>query len=170
MSKEVFATAPMVILMFDRLMTQQSWLIVLRLRWLPYTLLLSPFVWFVPSVLRWFDPVRTADSSMGIGLKSISPWQYLRTQPEVIWHYLGLTVWPKQLCFDYVWRIQDDPWIYLSLGASLLGLIGFATVGYWRCVTKSGQFGFGLAGWLILTFFLILAPTSSFMPIADIAF
>ncbi len=170
MSKEIFASAPLAVLLFDRLVTRDTWRAIARRRWLPYTLMLSPYIWFVPSVLRWFDPVRTAESSMGIGLKSISPWQYLRTQPEVIWHYLGLTVWPKQLCFDYVWRIQDNPWVYLPLGASLLGLIFFAAVAYWRCVAKGGQFGFGLAGWLMLSFFFILAPTSSIMPIADIAF
>ncbi|XZE51431.1 tetratricopeptide repeat protein [Planctomycetaceae bacterium SH139] len=170
MSKEIFASAPLAVLLFDCLVTRDMWRGIVKRRWLPYALLLSPYIWFMPSVLRWFDPVRTAESSMGIGLKSISPWQYLRTQPEVIWHYLGLTVWPKQLCFDYVWRIQDNPWIYLSLGASLLGLIGFAAVAYTRCVAKNSKFGFGLTGWLILTFFLILAPTSSIMPIADIAF
>jgi tetratricopeptide (TPR) repeat protein len=170
MSKEVFASAPLAVLLFDRLVTRDPWRWIAKRRWLPYTLLLSPYLWFTPSVLRWFDPVRTAGSSMGIGLKSLSPWQYLRTQPEVIWHYLGLTVWPKQLCSDYVWRIQDNPWIYLPLGASLLGLIFFAGAAYWRCVTKGRNFAPGLAGWLILLFFFILAPTSSFMPIADIAF
>jgi tetratricopeptide (TPR) repeat protein len=169
MSKEVFASAPLAVLLFDRLLSRAPWLQIAKTRWLPYILLLSPYIWFVPSVLRFFDPVRTADSSAGIGLKSISPWQYLRTQPEVIWNYLSLTVWPKQLCFDYLWRIQDNPWIYLPLGASLLGLIFFGSVAYWTGVAKGGKFLYGLGGWMILVFFFMLAPTSSIMPIADIA-
>lgn len=170
MSKEIFASAPLAIFLFDKLLTRGTWLSIAKKRWLPYTLLLSPFTWFVPSVLRFFDPVRTAEGSMGIGLRGISPWQYLRTQPEVIWHYVGLTLWPRQLCFDYVWRIQDNPWIYLPLGASIVSLIVFAGLAYWRTVTNGGSFASGLAGWLTLLFFFILAPTSSIMPIADIAF
>ena len=162
MSKEVFATAPLVILMFDRLVTQQPWLTVLRLRWLPYLLMLTPFLWFVPSVVRFFDPVRTQGSSMGLGMKQLSSWEYLRTQPEVIWHYLGLVVWPKDLCFDYLWRIQNDPKVYLSLGAGICAALLIAAGCYLRHRTA-------LAGWLGLTFFLILAPTSSVMPIADLA-
>jgi tetratricopeptide (TPR) repeat protein len=238
MSKEVFATAPLVILMFDRLMTQQSWLTLLRLRWLPYLLMVTPFLWFVPSVARFFDPVRTQNDSMGIGIESINSWQYLRTQPEVIWHYLQLVVWPRDLCFDYLWRIQDDPKIYLSLGASIVALFLLALGCYFRglasaerherpsgssesekaaensgsiesanetlvvpasagmsdlptfedslkterpTISKPGRLRaahnsaaantkwLGMAGWLGLTFFVILAPTSSVMPIADLA-
>ena len=162
MSKEVFATAPLVILMFDRLMTQQSWLIMLRLRWLPYLLMLSPFLWFVPSVAHFFDPVQNQESSAGIGMENLNSWEYLRTQPEVIWHYLGLVVWPKDLCFDYLWRIQNDPKIYLSLGGGICAVLLLAAGCYFRHRTA-------LAGWLGLTFFLILAPTCSVMPIADLA-
>jgi len=170
MSKEIFATAPLVMLLLDRLITRDSWRSIAARRWVPYGLLLSPFVWFVPKVMFFFDPVQTADSSVGMGLKTVSSWQYLRTQPEVIWHYLSLTVWPRQLCFDYVWRIQDNPWIYLPLGASMLGLLIAGCGLYYRGGVTSGRFWAGIVGWMILTFFLILAPTSTIMPIADLAF
>ncbi|QDS91722.1 photosystem I assembly protein Ycf3 [Roseimaritima multifibrata] len=174
MSKEVFATAPLAVLLLDRLLTRQPWLAIARLRWLPYALMISPFVWFIPSVSRFFDTERTRGSSMGLGMDRITPWEYLRTQAEVIWHYVGLVVWPKDLCFDYVWRIQANPWIYLPLGAALIAVIVGALACYGRAIRQSAAtstqtFAIGLAGWLGLIFFFILAPTSSFMPIADIA-
>ncbi|CAK8991881.1 Protein O-mannosyl-transferase TMTC2 (Transmembrane and TPR repeat-containing protein CG4341), partial [Durusdinium trenchii] len=170
---EVFATAPLVILLFDRCVTGQSWRAIFKTRWLAYFLVMSPFVWFVPSVLRWFDPSRS--TSMGFGLKSVSSWEYLRTQPEIILHYLRLSCWPDPLCFDYAWRVQQNPILYLSLGMVILLLL---TAGAWLYVTGLGESdgeatpsqstAKGIAGWLILTFFLMLAPTSSFMPIADL--
>ncbi|MEM7474848.1 MAG: tetratricopeptide repeat protein [Planctomycetota bacterium] len=171
MSKEIFATAPLAILLFDRLVTRSDWVAILKQRWLPYALSLSPFIWFFPSVFRWLNPVQVSTgSSMGFGLESISSWEYLRTQPEIIWHYLYLTIWPKQLCFDYVWTIQDKAWVYLSLGLLILAMLSTAGWMYWRGAVQRVSFSAGLAGWLLLTFFLILAPTSSIIPIADLAF
>jgi tetratricopeptide (TPR) repeat protein len=97
---------------------------------------------------------------MGFGLKTISWWQYLRTQPEVIAHYLRLSFWPHPLCFDYVWKIQNRAGVYLPLGGLLLCVLGLGT--YWQTRGR-------LAGTMILGFFLILAPTSSIMPITDLA-
>ncbi|WP_197451779.1 tetratricopeptide repeat protein [Rosistilla oblonga] len=174
MSKEVFATAPLAVLLLDRLLTRQTWFSIARLRWLPYALMLSPYVWFVPSVSRFFDPERTRSSSMGLGMDRITPWEYLRTQAEVIWHYIGLVVWPKDLCFDYLWRIETSPWNYLPLGAAIVAVIVVAMVCYGRGIRQTANasartFSIGLAGWMGLSFFFILAPTSSLMPIADIA-
>lgn len=170
LSKEIFATAPLVILLFDRALLANSWREIITKRWFPYFLMLTPYVWFVPSVLRWFDPQRS--TSMGFGLKSVSAWEYLRTQPEVIFHYLGLSFWPTPLCFDYAWRIQHNSLIYFSLGAVILVILGVGIWLYTRGLNaldtrRWARYGV-LAGWLILSFFLILAPTSSIMPIADL--
>lgn len=174
MSKEVFATAPLVIVMFDHWITRQSFVTILGRRWLPYGLMMTPYIWFIPSVSRFFDTTKTG-SSMGLGLESLSSWQYLRTQPEVLWRYLRLCVWPDDLCFDYVWGVQSNPWIYLPLGATILCLVGLGGYLYYRGTPvhrseRPSTREYGLAGWLILTFFFILAPTCSVMPIADIAF
>ncbi len=174
MSKEVFAMAPFVVLMFDRWLTEERWRRILRRRGYAYGLMFTPYLWFVPMVSRFFDPVRSANSSMGIGMRQISAWEYLRTQPEVIWHYLSLVIWPKNLCFDYLWRIQNNPLVYLSLGLGLLACLGGATWAYCRSIsqpTPMGRFDkrCGFAGWLTVSFFFVLAPTSSFMPIADMA-
>ena len=183
MSKEVFASAPLSVLLFDRQLTRQPFMRILRQRWPAYVWMASPFVWFVPSVSRWFDPSRS--SSMGMGMEQLNSWEYLRTQPEVILYYLKLAVWPHPQSIDYVWRIQQRPEIYLSLGAVIVSMI---TAGGWLYIR--GLLGAlparddapdktsdtetpvapGLFGWGVLTFFFILAPTSSIMPIADLAF
>lgn len=158
LSKEIYATAPVVIALFDRCCLATSWKEVFQKRWATYLLMATPLLWFLPSVARWFDPHR--NTSMGFGLKTISSWQYLRTQPEVILHYLRLSFWPDPLCFDYVWKIQNRPVVYLPLGGVLLTALGLGM--YWQTRRQ-------LAGTMILAFFLILAPTSSVMPIADLA-
>jgi hypothetical protein len=107
MSKEVFATAPLSIFLFDRQISRQRFRELFTRRWPAYALMLSPFCWFVPSVSRWFDTSR--ETSMGLGMKEVNSWEYLRTQPEVILHYLKLTVWPHPQSIDYVWRIQQQP-------------------------------------------------------------
>jgi protein O-mannosyl-transferase len=176
LSKEVFVSAPLSLLLFDRLFTRDSFATIIKHRSLPYLLMLTPLFWFIPNVMPLVRPASlsgvptTTPVSAGFALETITPWQYLRTQPEVIWHYLYLTVWPKRLCIDYVWRIQDNPFVYIPLGASMIGLLAFGVASYWRATSGHAPFSFGLAGWLMLTFFFILAPTSSVIPIADIAF
>lgn len=174
LSKEVFATAPLVILLFDRLATGE-WAPILRKRWLSYLLMLSPFVWFVPMMTRYFDTSRNA--SMGFGLKSISSWEYLRTQPEVILHYLKIVLWPEPLCLDYGWRVQHNPVIYFSLGSIIVLTLLTGFVCYFKGISNTGSktssnrsLSRGLTGWMILAFFLILSPTSSIVPIADLCF
>ncbi|MFM8892297.1 MAG: hypothetical protein ACKOTB_11875 [Planctomycetia bacterium] len=88
------------------------------------------------------------------------PLAYLLTQPRVILHYLRLAIVPTPLCFDYVWRTAETPaeflpslcWLLVPLGATMLGLVR------WRPWA-----------WLGVAFFLLLAPTSSIMPVIALA-
>ena len=171
LSKEVFATAPVVILLLDRQITEQRWLTVFRTRWPAYLVMITPFIWFIPTVSRWLDPARPS-SGMGFGLKIVSWWEYLRTQPEVIFHYLRLSIWPDKLCFDYRWHVQGNPWVYLSLGAAILAILSLGLWLYTGILKQNGDrqqsSSRGVAGWHILAFFFILAPTSSILPIRDL--
>ena len=72
---------------------------------------------------------------------------------------LRLALWPLPLVFDYLWpvaRLRDLPGPWLGAG-SLLGL----TVWAWR---RHPPLGFLGVWW-----FLLLAPTSSIVPVADLA-
>ena len=93
-------------------------------------------------------------NKMGDGLDYFTPWTYAKTQGTVILHYLRLCFVPYPLCVDY------DDWpraTSLLPGLVVAGLVGLAAWGTWR---KRWW------GYLGACFFLILAPTSSFIPLA----
>ena len=97
----------------------------------------------------------------GFDLPTCTPWQYACSQPGVILHYLRLAVWPDTLCLDYWWPVAKTAGEILP-GALVIGGLLAATVwALWR----APAWGF-LGAW----FFVILAPTSSIMPIVDLAF
>ncbi|HKD35503.1 MAG TPA: tetratricopeptide repeat protein, partial [Pirellulales bacterium] len=86
---------------------------------------------------------------------------YLETQPGVILHYLWLAIWPAALCLDYNWTAPDSIVGIIVPGAIVIALLGVTVVGF----VKRSAWGF-----LAAEFFVILAPTSSFIPIRDAAF
>ncbi len=79
----------------------------------------------------------------------------------MIVHYLRLALWPHPLVLDYAWRPVDTLSATLPSVALVLALLA-ATL--WSLYRKSWVGFWG--AW----FFLILAPTSSILPIADLAF
>ena len=99
-------------------------------------------------------------ASAGFAMESVGPLRYALTQPEVILHYLRLSFWPDPLCIDYRWPLVESRADALP-AAALLGVLVAATL--WACVRRP-PVGF-LGAW----FLLLLAPTSSFMPIEDAA-
>ncbi len=144
-------------LLLDRLVLSSSWRDVLRQRgWLylvPVLLGIASFVVMLPSLRR-------GDAGVGFAEEIPTIPVYLATQTRVLWHYLALCVWPSDLCVDYRWPpvasvAESIPWIALTLGLMATGVWL-----YWRGM---------LLGWLILAVFLLLAPTSTFIPVTDIA-
>jgi len=159
-SKQIAITAPLTAVLFDRAFLSTSWQDVLRRRGWVYALMIAPlpvyFVHFViPSMVN--DAV---NASAGFKMQQLTWWEYLRTQPEVILYYLRLAALPNRLCFDYGWPVADNLW---RIAGSTLALSAiFAAVVYaW---TRTPGLGF-----LGTAFFLILAPTSSILPIKDLA-
>jgi hypothetical protein len=159
MSKEVMVTAPLLALVYDRIFLAASWGELVRRRGLVYAgfaatwlLLADPWQWmFAPP-----SPITTA----GFGL-AVTPWEYLRTQAGVILYYLRLVFWPQPQCLDYGWPLAQTPAEYLAPGLVVLALLALTVWALWW----RPWLGFWGA-W----FFVILAPTSSIMPISDVAF
>ncbi len=83
-------------------------------------------------------------------------WLYLRTQAEVVVHYLRLAFVPTSLVFFYDWPLTPVP-LVRAWQAALLAALAALTV---RSVVRRRPAGF-LGAW----FFLVLAPTSSVLPI-----
>lgn len=110
----------------------------------------------------WIKPVLLEDGSAGFGTVAVTPGQYLRSQPGVIAHYLRLVAWPNPLCLDYGWPVENRWLVGVALPAvGVGGLLVASVILAWR---RSA------VGFPALAFFLILAPTSSIVPIQDLAF
>jgi Tfp pilus assembly protein PilF len=102
------------------------------------------------------------DSSSGFGPHaSFGALDYLRSQPGVILHYLRLVLWPEPLVFDYAWPVAraTPQWLPQSL---LLAALLVATG-----VALARRSALALAP---AAFFVLLAPSSSLVPIKDLAF
>jgi len=157
-SKPIMVTAPLIVLLYDRTFLSQSFGEALRKRLHFYIGLF--LTW---ALLAWFVqlPPPVEEATAGFGLSVVSPLEYARTQPSIILHYLRLVFWPSPLIIDYDWRIARAlPEIVLPTLVILTLL--FLT---YRALRGRSSIGF-LGAW----FFVILFPTSSFIPIADLAF
>ena len=157
--KEVVATAPVVVLLYDRVFLSRSFRELFRQRWGLYAMLAASWLVLVATGLveEAVSPHPTRGAA-GLGYAGFGPKQYLLTQPGVILHYLKLSFWPHPLCVDYGWPVAKtlgEVFVPVIVVLTLLIATGWAL---WR----RGQLGF-LGAW----FFVILAPTSSFIPIQD---
>ena len=156
LTKEVMITCLPVAILFDRAFVVRSWRGVWQRKSF-YVLLALPLAWTFITMRM----TNAAEYNAGFGFRGVTPWEYLRTQPLVLLHYLRLTLWPDQLLLDYGWPVESEAFrIYLP-GALILALFVGALIVLW----KNPPLGFvGIAA------FLILAPSSSIMPIADLCF
>jgi tetratricopeptide (TPR) repeat protein len=157
-TKETVATAPLVIFLYDWIFLSGSFRETLRRRWAVYLALAA--TWALP-ILAFLSPAGRQPVSAGFRMPGIGPAEYAVTQLGVILHYLKLSFWPAGLCLDYNWPPAKGVAEILP-GAVAVGALVAATVA--GLALRRAPLGF-LGAW----FFLILAPTSSFVPIADAA-
>jgi tetratricopeptide (TPR) repeat protein len=156
-TKEVAVTAPLVILWYDRALVASSWRQLLRMRGRFYLALGT--IWGFALVLALKHLPSCAPGALVVD--RLSPLHYALSQPGVILHYLRLCFWPAGQCLDYAWRV---PLTATAIIPHFVAVAVLAISCLW-CVFRKPAWGF-LGGW----FFLILAPTSSILPIRDLAF
>lgn len=117
------------------------------------------------AAVRLFWVLRsTPDPTIGLGVKGITPVTYLLTQARVIWHYLRLLAVPVGQNLDYDFRISDSLLRPLMTAPALLALAAVIFALGW--LTLRGRHW---AFWA-LGFFVLIAPTSSIMPQADVIY
>ncbi len=155
-TKEVMVTAPVLVFLYDRTFAVGSFAAAWRARRRYYLGLAA--TWLVLLLLLVLNAgARGASAGFGLGL---SPWTYLLTQADALILYLGLAVWPHPLVLDYgtaVTRSLGEVWWQ---GLIVLALL-FATL-VAVCDRRTSRRALGFAGaW----FFLILAPSSSVVPL-----
>ena len=146
------ASAPLMVLLYDRTFLAGSFREALRRRWGLYVGLAA--TWLLLAVLVIGSAGR--GGSAGFGLE-ISPWEYALTQCGAIPHYLRLCFWPTGLCLDYGDSVVQSLWAVLPQAIGVVALVALTVVGV---VALAG-------GGLLGAFFLaVLAPTSSIVPVA----
>ena len=162
-SKPIAVTAPVAALLYDRIFLADSWRHLLQRRGLVHLGLFASWtvLLLTGEARNVLFPTPGVRGHVGFALHDISATQYAVTQVGVIAHYLKLSVWPITLCFDYAWPTADSlfadwPSLLIVVGALILSLILLA-------------FRPAL-GFLGLAFFVVLSPTSSFIPIKDVVF
>ena len=150
-SKEVMVSAPLMLLLYDRTFCAGSFREAWRRRYGLYLGLAG--TWFLLAGLVVSTGNRGGTAGLGTPIGS---WEYLRTQFGAIVHYLRLCVWPHPLVLDYGTGTAHGATEIVPY-AIVVGLLGAATlVALWR----RPKIGF-LGAW----FFIILAPTSSVVPV-----
>ncbi len=156
--KEVMATAPLMVLWYDRAFVAASWRDLWNARWGYYAGLFAAW-----GVLAWSMLHYTVDYTSGalVSVSGVTPGWYLWNQTAVLVHYLRLSVWPVDQCFYYQWPLTRQ---FAPLLPAALMIVGLALASV-VAIFRAPRLGF-LGGW----FFVILAPTSSVVPIQDLAF
>lgn len=149
--KETMVVAPLIVVLFDRAFMFDSWSAAFHRRWALYGGLAA--TWALLAVFQSSGPrVHSAGFASGF-----SPWTYLLNQTVMIVRYLRLSVWPRDLVLNYGWPralTLGDVVPQALLIVTLLALTAAAAI-------RSPRLAFAGA-W----FFIILAPTSSILPIA----
>ena len=156
-TKEVMVAAPLVVLLYDRTFLSGSFRAALARRRGLYAGLAA--TWGV--VIWLLEATHFRGNTAGFGTEGFTALTYLQTQAGVLVHYLRLAIWPAGQCLDYGWRPAHGLTQVVLPGLLILTLLGLTV---WALVKRPAL------GFLGATFFLILAPTSSFVPIRDAAF
>ena len=151
-TKEVMATAPLVIFIYDRLFLSGSWSGAWRARRGYYVGL--GLTWILLGVLVAGTGGRGGTAGFGSG---VAWWAYAVTQFRAIALYLKLSVWPHPLLFSYGLILGDAPWLLALNVVLVLGLIAISLVQ----AARGRPWAF-----LGIWFFGILAPTSSVIPVS----
>ena len=149
-AKEFVAVAPLVVVLYDRAFAFGSFRRALTHRRLLYGLLATS--WMLLGAILLLRP----HSTVGFGA-GVSPWMYAMNQAGMILRYLHLALWPDALVLDY----GLPRTVQLSeVWASVLG-VAMLLAGASVALVRWPKVGF-----LCVAFFLLLAPTSSVIPIA----
>lgn len=156
LSKEHAVMLPFLLLLTDYFWNPGFTFEGIRKNWRLYALILAG------ALLAGILVVRTllTSTSAGLGLKDFTWYQYFFTQCRVIWNYVLLFVAPFKLNADYDYTVSRT---IMDHGA-LFGLLGLLVISALAFVNRK-KFPLASYGWF--TFLLLLAPTSSFLPIQD---
>jgi len=148
-TKEVMVTAPVMVLLYDRTFVSQSF----RRAWSQHGRLYLALAgtWLLLGCL-----MTGLNRDVGYGL-GCTWWGYALTECPAIVHYLRLALWPQPLIFDYGDYVPTTHLMAMAPYALILAVLATAVLFELKRRPAVGFVG----AW----FFVILAPTSSVVPI-----
>jgi hypothetical protein len=150
-SKESMVTAPLMVLVYDRVFLYPSLAAAFRERRSLYLGLAG--TWVVLAVLMLGEPRTSVGFDAGV-----SPFTYFLNQLPIIGRYLWLTVWPRPLVTDYGLPQPALGALDVIVPGLVVLALGVATL---LALRRHRMLAF-LGVW----FFVTLGPTSSVVPIA----
>lgn len=152
--KETMAVAPIAVVLYDYAFSgSASFADTVTRRWTLYAALAA--TWIVPAVML---ATRGQTLNGGFASAHVGAWTYLLNQPTMILRYFRLAIWPRDLVLYYGWPralTLADVWLPAIVVIALVITSIVVAVTRWRRIGA-------LAVWV----FLLLAPTSSILPIA----
>ena len=150
MSKEVMAVAPVMIVVYDYAFGGRPWRDVFRRRRVFYLGLAA--TWVILAALMLSGP-RWRTVGYGLGVSAVG---YALNQFIAIIHYLRLMFWPDALVLDYGYSSE----VAFAAAAGPMVVVIILLIMAAAAIVRWPRLGF-LGAW----FFLLLAPTSSIVPI-----
>ena len=150
-AKEFMVTAPLLVLLYDRSFVSGTFRNAWRARHGYYLGLAA--TWIVLAGLLVQFPQRNHNVGFGLG---VSSWDYLLTQCRALTLYLKLSLWPHPLVLDYGMPVDPSLTAVWWRAVIVVGLLSATVWALWR----RPMLGF-VGAW----FFVILSPSSSFVPL-----
>jgi len=150
-TKEIMATVPVIALLYDRTFVSGTFRAAWRRHGRYYGALAS--TWLLLAYLVIANESR--GGLVGFGQR-MSSWDYALTQCQAIVLYLKLSIWPSPLVVDYGAEVAKGVSEVWMQGVVVLALVAGT---FYALVQRP------IIGFVAFTFFAILAPSSSFIPL-----
>ncbi len=157
-TKEVMVVTPFLLALFDATFVADSWRTTVRTRGRFHAAMFATLLGFI--ALLACGVARARDDG-GLFYGESLRWRYLLTQSQAMFHYLRLSVAPWPLCLDYRWPLVGT-WRDVAWQAPLVATLAVGSL-VGACRRRLWAFP-------VVAFFVILAPTSSLMPLPDAVF
>ena len=156
LTKEHTAILPALLLLTDYYWNPAFSLSGIRQNWRVYV----PMALAGALGLAYVWKVLSASTSAGFAMKDLTWYQYFFTECRAFWHYVLLYLFPFGQNIDHDFPVSHT----VSEYGAIVGLVALlalvAAAWHWRRAFPLESYG-------LFTFLLLLAPTSSFIPIFD---